>query len=40
MIYSRAPASEDSIAIKKSHFDQEIVYTIFSNIVYENESQF
>jgi hypothetical protein len=29
MIYSRAPASEDSIAVEKSHFDHELCILFF-----------
>jgi hypothetical protein len=40
MIYSRAPGSEDSTASWKIALWSRIVYTIFSNVAYENESQF
>jgi hypothetical protein len=36
--YTRALASEDSIASWKIALWSRIVYTIFSNIAYENES--
>jgi hypothetical protein len=38
--YTRALASEDSIASWKIALWSRIVYTIFSNIAYENESKF
>jgi hypothetical protein len=40
MIYSRAPASEDSIASWKIALWHELCILFFSNVAYENEFQF